>query len=197
VNKIDNNLVKHLLNLIAGGDIKAATQLFSSFQGSVYAFIRLQVPNDAVAEEILNETFMIAFSKPTRFDGSSTFTTWLCGIAKNLCRNWHRKDTGEREVFSRVDFDEIPAELMQDPNPSLLANLERQELQRALLICIDRLPEAQREAMYWVFLEELSVDDVAKQMSCPVGTIKSRLYYARAKVAECMKLAFGLGAANV
>lgn len=188
--KIDHTLIRFLLNQVAGGDIKAATQLFSLFQGSVYAFIRLQVSSDEVAEEILNETFMIALSKPGQFDGSSAFTTWLCGIAKNLCRNWRRKEQGEREVFSGTDVDELPSEYLRDPSPSVLANLEQQELQQVLLACIDKLPDAQREAMFWAFIEDKSLDYISEMMKCPVGTIKSRLYYARAKIAECVKLAF-------
>lgn len=194
--KLDQPLILQLLNQVACGDIKAATQLFSLFQGSVYAFIRLQVPNDEAAEEILNDTFMIALSKPAQFDGTSAFTTWLCGIAKNLCRNWRRKTAGERETFSKVDLDDLSEDFLEDPNPSVLANIEQIELNRILLACIDKLPDTQREAMYWVFLEDKPVEDVAVLLNCPAGTVKSRLYYARAKIANCVRTAFGVEVAH-
>ncbi len=193
MNKIDNNTVVVLLNQVASGNIKAATQLFSLFQGSVYAFIRLKVPNDEAAEEILNETFMIALTKPSQFDASSEYTTWLCGIAKNLCRNWWRKESSSRELFSGQDLDGLPLEYLEDPNPSVLANMEQRELQQMLMTCIEKLPDPQREAMFWVFYEGVSLDDAALKMACPPGTVKSRLFHARAKIAQCVKLAFGLG----
>ncbi len=80
-----------LLNLIALGDNKAVEVVFRHYQAALYAFIRLRVRDDSAAEEILNDTFMIAFQKTTQYDGTAEFKTWLCGIAKNFCGTWIRK----------------------------------------------------------------------------------------------------------
>jgi RNA polymerase sigma-70 factor (ECF subfamily) len=135
---------------------------------------------------------MIALTKPGQFDATSEYTTWLCGIAKNICRNWWRKESGSREIFSSQDLEGIPTEYLEDPSLSILAKLEQEELQQTLLECVDKLPEAQREAMFWVFYEMASLEEAAKIMDCPPGTIKSRLYHARAKIADCVRLAFGI-----
>ena len=63
--------------------------------------------------------------------------------------------------------------------------------------CIDQLPITHREAFFWVWFEEESMEVVAERLSCPTGTVKSRLFNARAKIADCVKNAFGLETANV
>lgn len=188
--------LKNLLNQIGAGDNKAFATVFHHYQASLFAFIRLRVRDDEAAEEILNDTFMIAFQKPEQYDGSSEFKTWLCGIAKNVCGTWMRKqNTGVARSIVDVDeevFDNLPA-----PDWDIVSKLEAKEMDDVLLECIDKLPVTHKEAFFWTWFEEEPMDVVAERLDCPVGTIKSRLFNARSKIANCVKGVFDSGVAYV
>ena len=180
-----------LLNRIAQGCHQSATTLYQQHQRAVYAYIRLRVGNDEAAEELLNDTFMVAFKRPHRFDGSCEYRTWLIGIAKNLCRGWLRKHIRARQVETD-QLDDVHIETIPAPVMTALQSLEAQELKEAVQICIDKLPERQREALYWHWHQELKLAQVANHMACSEGTIKTQLHHARNKVMDCLRKAFGV-----
>ncbi len=181
--------LQKLLNLIALGDNKAVETIYRHYQASVYAFIRLRVRDDEAAEEILNDTFMIAIQKPAQFNGTSEFKTWLCGIAKNVCGTWMRKqNSGVARSIVEVDeevFDNLPS-----PDWDIVSRLESQEMDDVLRECIDQLPVTHKEAFFWTWFEEEPMEMVAERLECPIGTIKSRLFNARVKIADCVKGVF-------
>lgn len=180
----------NLLNKIGLGDNKAVETVYRHYHASVFAFIRLRVRDDAAAEEILNDTFMIAFSKPAQYNGSSTFKTWLCGIAKNVCGTWLRKQQGGI-ARSTVHVEDDELENLPDPDWNVLSHLESRQMDEILRECIDQLPVAHREAFFWTWFEEEPMERVAERLACPLGTIKSRLFNARAKIADCVKNVVG------
>lgn len=185
-----------LLNKIAQGDNKAVEMVYRHYHASVFAFIRLRVRDDAAAEEILNDTFMIAFRKPGQYNRGSTFKTWLCGIAKNVCGTWLRKkNTGLARATFQVDDEELGN--LPDPDWDVLSQLESREMSEILRECIDRLPVTHREAFFWTWFEEEPMDRVAERLECPIGTVKSRLFNARAKIADCVKNVVGQGGVYV
>jgi len=184
--------LKVLLNQIGAGDNKAVEKVFRFYQASIFAFIRLRVRDDHCAEEILNDTFMIAFQKPGQYNGSAEFSTWLCGIAKNVCGTWMRKHhSGVGQLVVDVQGDEL--ENVPTPDWDLLSRLESEELHEVMQECIDRLPVTHKEAFFWTWYEEEPLSVVAERLNCPAGTVKSRLFNARAKIADCVKNAFGIG----
>lgn len=185
-----------LLKQVAAGQPKAIETVYRHYQASVFAFIRFRVRDDEAAEEILNDTFFTAFAKPDQYDGSSAFMTWLCGIAKNVCGTWMRKQQSAMQQAMIVVDDEVLGNI-PDPDWGILANLESQETSDILRECMDQLPTAHREAFFWVWFEEEPMQSVADKMDCPVGTIKSRLHNARLKIADCVKNAFNPGVVHV
>ena len=185
-----------LLNKVAIGDNKAVEKIYRHYQASLFAFIRLRVRDDEAAEEILNDTFMIAIKKPKQYDGSCEYMTWLCGIAKNVCGTWIRKQ-GSGVAKSIVDVDEDVFENLSSPDWDIVSKLEAEEMDDVLRECIDKLPVTHKEAFFWTWFEEEPMDVVAERLECPIGTIKSRLFNARAKIADCVKGVFGSGVAYV
>lgn len=181
--------LQDLLNQIALGSNKAFEALYRHYQASLFAFIRLRVRDDDAAEEILADTFMVAIQKPDHYTGMSSFHTWLCGIAKNVCGTWIRKQQSgvTRNI---IDLEENALENIADPQWDVLAQLESREKDDILRECIDQLPPTHREAFYWAWFEEETIEIVAERLACPVGTVKSRLYNARAKITDCVKNAF-------
>ena len=183
-----------LLNQIGNGCHKSAATLFRQHHRALYAFIRLRVGYDEAAEEIVNDTFMVAFRKPHRFNGQCDYRTWLIAIAKRLCSNWLRKNAKVRQVEAEALSDDH-AEMIPAETIAALELLEAQQLKDAMQICIDRLPERQREAIYWHWHQELKLSDIATNMDCSEGTIKTQLHHARNKIINCLRQAFGLNTA--
>ena len=186
MNDMPAEKVEKLLNQIRSGSNKALKELYLHHQSSLFAFIRFRVRDDEAAEEILNDTFMIVFRNPERFNASSSFRTWLYGIAKNVCGSWIRK---QQTCMTRatVNLEDEHLDAVADPDWNALDRLESEELSGILRGCMDKLPEVQREVLFWAWFEEEPLESVASRAECPVGTVKSRLFHARNRVADCVK----------
>lgn len=187
-----------LLNRIGLGCNQSAETLYRQYSRCLYAFIRMRIPDNEAAEELVNDTFMIAFRKHQSFDGSASFKTWLFGIAKNVCGTWLRK---QQSLVNRLTIP-LDDDLLESTEQHLAdykgaeTLLEEAELDEALALCIDKLPARQRETLHWAWHEELSVIETAHRMACSAGTVKTQLHHARNKVMNCLRAAFGLELAH-
>lgn len=166
------------------GDQAAAEAIYRGFYASLTAFVRLYVDDSAAIEEIVDDTFMVVFSNPARFEGRSSFKTWLFGIAKNRCHDWLRQ--AKRQPALGAQDDQAILDELVDPAWPALDQLEQAQVNAIIRLCMQRLPEAQRQVLFWVFFEEMSMDQVAEQQQCAAGTVKSRLFHAKSKLADCV-----------
>lgn len=173
-----------LLKQIAVGNDKAATELYRRYAGFVYAYVRHLLPDDDGAEEVCQDVFFAAFSKPDKFAGQSKFSTFLCSIAKFKAADWWRK-SGRNVPTADVD-DDVLAEI-GDPNWDFTEGLSQEQDHEAMRLCIDKLNAKHREVIFSVYYEALGVADVAKKLECPVGTVQTRLFYARKTLRNCME----------
>lgn len=188
--------IEKLLNQIRAGSNKAVRELYLHYQASLFAFIRFRIRDDGAAEEILDDTFLVAFRTVERFNASSSFKTWLFGIAKNVCGTWIRKQQSGM-VRATVELEDEHLATVAAPGWDMLEKLESEELNTLLRACMDKLPESQREVLFWTWFEEEPLESVACRAACPVGTVKSRLFHARTKVADCVKRGVGMEAGCV
>ena len=190
--------IDNLLNRIGQGCNQSAETLYRKYNRALYAFIRMRISNDQAAEELVNDTFMIAFRKHQHFDGSASFKTWLFGIAKNVCGTWIRKQRGlhGKTAVPIEDIEETMSACANGNYKNAQALLEEAEFDDALQLCIDKLPLRQREALHWTWYEELTVNQVAEHMACAPGTVKAQLHNARNKLINCLRSAFGLEIAH-
>ena len=125
------------------------------------------------ADDLAQEVFLVAARDPDRFQGRSAPYTWLYGILLNLSRRRHRKTR-----LHRRKLQVLQEERSQRQPQSVSAPLEQQEFQGTLWALVDRLPEAQRQAVVLRFGQQLKYEEIAQIMGCPLGTVKSRLYHA-------------------
>jgi RNA polymerase sigma-70 factor (ECF subfamily) len=183
LNDLPVDEVSNLLTQIEQGADKAAKQLYEHYFGFVYAFVRHKVPADHAAEDVTQDIFLSVFLKPRAFAGHSKFSSWLCGIAKNKCVDWWRKNP-DSVVYENDDEQQLDEQL--DPNWDFVANLQIVQDHEALRHCVDKLPTHQREAVFWTYFQDEGVDVVARQLGCPAGTVKSRLFNARKRLHDCM-----------
>lgn len=188
--------IEKILNQIALGSNKATKELYMHYHSSLFAFIRFRVWDDAAAEEILDDTFMVVFRNPERYNRSSAFSTWLFGIAKNVCGTWIRRQKSAMSSAT-VELEDKHLDSVPAYDCDVLEQIESEQLNQILRNCMDRLPEQQREVLFWAWFEEEPLEAIAGRVDSPVGTVKSRLFHARNRVADCVRRRTGLEACNV
>lgn len=169
---------KSLVQAARRGDADAWDALFRAHQLPLYVFVLKMVRHDTTALDIVQETFIAA----TRYLGSlkddGLFLSWMFSIARQKCAAQWRRDSrnplanpaGDGEAASTT-------EAVEDLDPTdFLVAAEQEQFLHTLL---ERLPTWHREVVVLFFLEEFSLEEISEITDCPVGTIKSRLHYAK------------------
>jgi len=164
------------------GDLKAYDELVRRYQERIYATIYHMTSNHEDANDLAQESFVKAFQALKSFKGGSSFYTWLYRIAVNKTINF-LKQRKNRQHMSLNDLD-FNAEhnpdlvaLISDKTPRRDAGLT--ELQEKLNAALLKLSESHRLAVVLHDVQGLSHEEIAKIMHCNIGTVRSRLFYAR------------------
>lgn len=158
------------------GDRRAFASLFAHYAPRVKAYLRRLGAPDSVAEELAQETLLAVWRKADRFDPAKAGAgTWIFTIARNLRIDLLRKER-------RPDLDpEDPALVPEAPRASD-ALLEEGERETRVRSALEVLPRDQREVVHMAFFEDLTHAEIAEKLALPLGTVKSRLRLAFAKV---------------
>ena len=135
-----------------------------------------------LAEDLTQDVFLKVFRSLATFDRRANFQTWLISVSRNLCIDHYRSVRKERETIDRdVRTDDLaPA----SPVASPLATLERRDLAEQLREALQHLPDTLRVAVVMRDIQELSYQDIAKRLSLPEGTVKSRINRGRHELAR-------------
>lgn len=163
------------------GDIEALEALYEQYKGSIYRAALAITRDQVAAEEILQDTFLRAFRHIHHVRDGAPIAPWLHRIAINLSYTWTTKQA--RWVTS---LEEAVDRLVAAPRNSPEHAMEQHELQQVVREVIDKLEFRQWATIVLFYLEEFSVVEIAEIMDCPVGTVKSRLYYGREKLREAL-----------
>jgi RNA polymerase sigma-70 factor, ECF subfamily len=177
-----------LLRLMLEGDEAAFTALYRRRQGGVYRFALQMSGSEALAEDVVQETFMVLMRDGGNFDPSrGSVAAYLYGIARNhVLRAFERERALVRFEEESGGEGETPHEnLVARPDP--LGDLTRGEMFERLRLAVLALPPHYREALVLCELEEMSYAEAAAALNCAVGTVRSRLHRARAMLAEKMR----------
>ena len=132
-------------------------------------------------DDLLQETFLVAYRKRDTFDGSAAVRTWLYGIAARLAMR-HRRGVG-RFLRALGVFAEQPEKVAPDPS----TDLERARARALVRAVLDQLPFKQREVVVLYELEELDGAQIAELLGIPVNTVWTRLHHGRKKLEELMR----------
>lgn len=135
------------------------------------------------ADDLAQETFLILAREGSRFAGRSQLGTWLYGILLNLDRRLRRR-AGTNQQKLRVLWDADQAAPRSTPPAE--APLEVAEWRASLWSFVARLPEGQRQVLVLRYSEELSYDEIAEALDCPLGTVKSRMFHGLAALRELL-----------
>jgi len=181
---MDNDEVLRLLGRIEQADEAAFKELYRAFSRRLYAYVLRQLGDPSQAEEIVSDTLYEVWRQPARFRGESQFSTWLIGVARNkvLMAFRSRKPDAKHE-----DLDAV-AETVAADDPSAFEILAQNQRHEGVRHCMSKLSSEHRECVHLVFYEGMALAEVAALQACPENTVKTRLFHARQKLKNCLKL---------
>jgi len=164
------------------GDLKAYDELVKRYQERIYATIYHMTSNHEDANDLAQESFVKAYQALKSFKGGSSFYTWLYRIAVNKTINFlkqrkNRQHMSLNDLDFNAEHDPDLVALVSDKTPRREAGLT--ELQEKLNAALLKLSESHRMAVVLHDVQGLSHEEIAKVMHCNIGTVRSRLFYAR------------------
>jgi len=171
-----------LIGRIAKGDRLAMQVLFARHHVRVYRFVLRLVGNPTVAEDLISEVFLDVWRQADRFEGRSAVSTWMLAIARFKALSALRKKPDE-------ELDEETAEAIEDPGDDPEVALEKKDKSVVLRKCLEKLSPEHKEIIDLVYYHEKSVEEVAEIVGIPENTVKTRMFYARKRLAELLKAA--------
>jgi RNA polymerase sigma-70 factor (ECF subfamily) len=174
---IDQELVAR----VQQGDKKAFDLLVLKYQQKITNLISRYIRDPHEVLDVTQEAFIKAYRAMPKFRGDSAFYTWLYRIAINTAKNYLVAQ-GRRPPSDDVDADvaeqmEVGARLKETGTPE--NHVLTEEISMTVQNAIDDLPEDLRTAIVLRELEGMSYEEIANAMSCPVGTVRSRIFRAR------------------
>jgi len=146
--------------------------LYERYSERTLRYVFTLLRNRHLAEEVVQDTMVAVWKSAAKFAGRSKVSTWIFGIARNKALDLLRKEKrGER----------IPDTPLVSPDPS--AGIQREQRVKAAL---ETLSEDHREVVFLTFYEQLSYAEISGLLGVPEGTVKSRMFHAKRKLAEAL-----------
>jgi RNA polymerase sigma-70 factor, ECF subfamily len=169
-----------LIGLIANGDKRAMQVLYARHNVRVYRFIVRLTGNQTLAEDLVSEVFLDVWRQAEGFESKSQVSTWLLAIARYKALSALRRRTDEH-------LDDHMAETIEDTSDDPETAVNTKDRNAIVQKCLTQLSPAHREVIDLVYYHEKSVDEVAKIVGVPAATVKTRMFYARNKMADLLK----------
>ncbi|MEJ2391187.1 MAG: RNA polymerase sigma factor RpoE [Gammaproteobacteria bacterium] len=182
-----------LVERVQQGDKRAFDVLVMKYQSRVIKVITRYLRDPVEAMDLAQEAFIKAYRALPNFRGDSAFYTWLYRIAINTAKNHvvaqgRRPPTDDVEA-SEAEFFEGPSALKDTSTPERM--VLRDEIERVVFEAIEALPEDLKTAITLRELEDMSYEEIAEVMNCPIGTVRSRIFRAREAIDKKLKPLLG------
>ena len=181
-------LDEKLVRLAQRGDMPAFEELVARHRDKIYARAFSMMRNEDEATDLSQEAWVKGWQRLKQFQGDSSFVTWMTRIVINLCLDQLRKHKRHRSESIELMEEESGGVERQMPvvtiNPT--EGLERSELRQRIDKALALLSMEHRTVLILHEFEELEYKEIAKRMQCSIGTVMSRLFYARRKMAALL-----------
>lgn len=177
---------RSLLERARAQEQDALEEIYNQSCSAVYRVIKVLIKEEDTVYDILQDTYIKAFTRLDQLQDESKLVPWLKTIANNTAKDWLKKSKPilftdmsadkETDVFS---FEESIEDERKDVNPEIA--IDEQEVRRLIFEILDQIPEEQRMIIGMFYYEEMSVKDIASTLGISDNTVKSRLAYGRKK----------------
>jgi RNA polymerase sigma-70 factor (ECF subfamily) len=167
--------------------------LVEDYYDRLFRAARFMSGSSEVAEDLVQDSFLAAAKSLHRFEGRSSPYTWLYGILRNKFRTWLRKKDdkvvsinvlrGGAQEEGTIGMDTWEDEARTRPEEEL----DYEETVRFVRESLDELSEDHRTILAMRYVDEMSYQEIAEVVDCPIGTVKSRIHYALGKMSELLQ----------
>jgi len=177
-----------LVRAAQNGDMGAFEELVARHRDKIYARAYSMMRNEDEALDLSQEAWVKAWQRLKQFQGESSFATWMTRITINLCLDQLRRQKRQRSESIEAMDEESGGVERQMPvvNVNPTEGLERGELRQRIDQALSQLTYAHRTVIVLHEFEEMEYKEIAKTMGCSIGTVMSRLFYARRKMAALL-----------
>ena len=166
-----------LIGRIAGGDQLAMRTLFARHRVALYRWLLRLVRDEAPAEDLLSDVFLDVWRQAASFRGRASVSTWLLAIARHMAASARRRRND-------AELDEATVSTVPDPADDAEVTLQKKNRAEALRQSLHRLSPDHREVIDLAYYHGKSVKEIAEIVSISEATVKTRMFYARRKLAE-------------
>jgi len=169
-----------LVEKLRAGDSAAIEELYNLYKGRLHSLILQQVGDEAVAEDLLQETFAAALSSLDKFRGDSQVYTWLRSIALHKINDFHRRRAREpQREDSSPEVDAIRLEQICDDGPATFSVLESEEISRSVHQALTKLPQDYQKVLILKYLKDMPVLAISEAMGRSPKSVEGLLSRAR------------------
>ena len=172
-----------------GGDMEAFEELVARHRDKIFARAILMVRNEEEALDLSQEAWVKAWQRLVQFQGESSFATWITRIVINLCLDHLRRQKRVRAESVEALEEESGGVERQMPvefvNPT--EGLEKEEMRQRIDEAMEKLTDAHRTVLMLHEFEGLEYKEIAKRVGISIGTVMSRLFYARRRLAALLQ----------
>jgi RNA polymerase sigma-70 factor (ECF subfamily) len=183
-----------LVARVQRGDKQAFDLLVLKYQRKIMRLLSRMIREPGEIEDVAQEAFIKAYRALPQFRGESAFYTWLYRIAINTARNWlaqnnRRPSTPSAQESEDGETFDATDNLTDSSNPE--SEMASRQIADTVNKAINDLPEDLRNAIVMREIDGMSYEDIAESMSCPIGTVRSRIFRAREAIATRLRPLLG------
>ena len=174
------------------GDTEAFDELVIRYRTRVFGMIYNMVHSEQDAWDLAQDSFLKAWKSIGRFRGQSSFYTWIYRIVMNVTIDWLRKKQikgGGAEFDDKIQLTQVEPASKTVPKTEALPHqaMERVEIRARIEKAISQLSPEQRAVILMKEIDDMQYHEIAEAMGCSIGTVMSRLFYARRKLQALLK----------
>jgi RNA polymerase sigma-70 factor (ECF subfamily) len=160
-----------LMERIRARDVDAFEELYRTYRDRLTRFLMKRLHRPHLIEEVLNDTLMVVWERPHAFNGDSKLSTWIFAIAYRKSLKALRKHQDPVEDKAAEEYASL------EPTPE--EGFARGRVRTLLVQAMAELSPEHRAVLELTYFQEIGYQEIAEIMSCPVGTVKTRMFHAR------------------
>ncbi len=175
----NNKDYRDLLEKIAEGSEAALGEFYRQFEKRIFAFAQIRLNDFHEAADLLNEVMLEVWRGAGRYEGRSSVTSWVFGIA-------HHKVIDRLRKKGKHHWEELESAETVESDQNLEDLLNHAQLGEHIQRCMEKLSDDHRQVVHLAFFEDLSYREVGQIMGSPEGTIKARMFHAKQALKRCL-----------